>query len=361
MALPADGYLEDNARTEGTMKTAMEDILEAVKMIPGAGITVKDETIASGNITPSAGGNSLVIALAGESGADDTLDTITSTNVEDGAFLVLMRSVPGGDIITINSQPAGGTDSISLSEGSTDFLLDQDDKYLVLRYDLSDAKYYEMWRSWGTQTTQDAAFRAHFGFGTAVNGVDTGTGATNIPLVSDILGPDTPWVPADSMYAQSTNGCQTPIDQVELTAGQPERRVFWFDGSANEYAQFSVAMPKSWDEGTIYARFFFATTSTSGSNTCIWQLAAIALSHSDPLQTAFSGAQSVTTTLAGTANDLNVSAWLATPVTVGGSPAEGDLTYFQVGRLGASDTEPLDCGLIGMQFRYVSDALNDAP
>jgi hypothetical protein len=360
MALPVDGYLEDNARTEGTMKTAMEDILEAVKMIPGVGITVQDLTIASGNVTPAAEGVSLVLSLGGESGADDTLDTITSTNIEDGAFVVLMRNTQN---ITINNQLAGGTDSIALqSGGANNFTLDQDDKYLVLRYDSGDTRYYEVWRSWGSQSaSQDAEFRTHYRFGDVVDNINVGTASANVPQNSDIYGPQTIWVPADAMYAASTNGCQTPIDQVELTAGQPERRVFWFDGATvNEYAQFSIGLPKSWDEGTLTARFFFTSTSVSAANTCIWGLQAVALDHNDPLQTAFGTAQTVSTTLPGAANDMMVSGWtsaitVASPVSI----EEGDLTYFAVYRDQGTDTEPLDCGLIGLQLRYTTDAHND--
>ena len=57
------------------------------------------------------------------------------------------------------------------------------------------------------------------------------------------------WVPAAAMYGTTTAGADP--QQVETTATRPDMKVLDFDASADEFAQFSVAFPKSWNEGTV--------------------------------------------------------------------------------------------------------------
>ena len=62
-------------------------------------------------------------------------------------------------------------------------------------------------------------------------------------------GKDTIWVPAGAMRPTVSNGCAN-ITDVETTAGRPDMQVLDFDASSDEHAQFSIAFPKSWNEGT---------------------------------------------------------------------------------------------------------------
>jgi hypothetical protein len=64
-----------------------------------------------------------------------------------------------------------------------------------------------------------------------------------------IAGKETMWVPASAMYAATTNGADA--EQVETTATRPDMKVFDFDASTAQFTQFTVAFPKSWNEGTI--------------------------------------------------------------------------------------------------------------
>ena len=77
------------------------------------------------------------------------------------------------------------------------------------------------------------------------------------------------WVPAQAMYPTADDGC-SDIETVEITEGRPELRVLDFDPSTDEFAQFSIAMPKSWNEGTITAEFNW--TASSGSGNVLWYL-----------------------------------------------------------------------------------------
>ena len=84
-----------------------------------------------------------------------------------------------------------------------------------------------------------------------------------------IAGKETIWVPAVAMYAASTNGC-ADIDQTELTAQRPEVKALAFDASSDEYAQFAVAFPKSWNESTVTFQTYWSVTGTNTGTVCFF-------------------------------------------------------------------------------------------
>jgi len=197
--------------------------------------------------------------------------------------------------------------------------------------------------------------------GTAIGtviGVDTGTAAGNVPLNSDILGEHTVWVPASAMTPETTSGC-APITQVEGTAGRPELLSLDFSGTAatQEYAQFSLAFPKGWDEGTVTFIPFYVV-SAAVSTTVRWNLAGVALSNDDALDTAFGTAVNSDDTYTGTSGDVAVGPE-SSAMTIAGTPAEGDLCYFRVGRDPDNDTTSQDARLVGIKVLYQRNALND--
>ena len=118
------------------------------------------------------------------------------------------------------------------------------------------------------------------------------------------------------MYPNTTAGAEAA--QVELSNG-PEIKVLDFDKDSDEFAQFAVAFPKSWNAGTVTFQAFFTATSTD-TGTTAWGLSAVALADSGDLNTAF-GTQVVATAKAhsGTSNDLDVAAESGA-VTIAGSP-----------------------------------------
>tara|TARA_R100001079_G_C4449278_1_gene152776 strand:+ start:302 stop:889 length:588 start_codon:yes stop_codon:yes gene_type:complete len=173
-----------------------------------------------------------------------------------------------------------------------------------------------------------------------------------------IDGKQTIWVPAVAMYGNTTNGAD--LQQVELTATQPELKVLDFDASTKEYAQFAVAFPKSWNEGTVTFQAFFTANSTNTGN-AIFGLQGVAASDNDAINAAFGTAQEVTKAHSGTANDLDVSSE-SSAITIAGTPAEADQILFQVYRDAAdgSDTLTADARLLGIKIFFTTDAANDA-
>jgi hypothetical protein len=182
--------------------------------------------------------------------------------------------------------------------------------------------------------------------------------------VAKTAGKESIWVPAGAMYPSTTNGC-AGIAQVETTALRPDLNVLDFATGADEFAQFSVAFPKSWNEGQISFQPFW-TVSGTDTGTVAWQLGAVAVSNDDTIDVAFpvSGGDpdlTPTTALAhsGTSNDLMVSAESAA-FTILGSPAAGDCCFFQINRDADAGDQSGDARLIGIKLFFTTDAANDA-
>ena len=172
-----------------------------------------------------------------------------------------------------------------------------------------------------------------------------------------IAGKETIWVPASAMYPNTTNGC-ADIAQVELSNG-PEIKTLDFDKDSDEFAQFAVAFPKSWNEGTITFQAYFTADSTN-TGTVSWGLSGVAIADNDSINTAF-GTQVAPTAKAhsGTANDLDVTAESGA-VTIAGSPSTDEEVFFQIQRDVSEDDLNADAKLLGIKIFFTTDAANDA-
>jgi len=173
-----------------------------------------------------------------------------------------------------------------------------------------------------------------------------------------IAGTETMWVPSSAMYPSTTNGADP--QQVETTATRPDMKVLDFDAGTDEFAQFSVAFPKSWNEGTITYQVYWTPNNTSTGD-CIFKLAAVACGDNDTIDVAYGTAVAVTDAGLGTVEDQQVSS-VSSAVTIAGSPAVDQQTYFQIKRdAGAGgDTFTGDARLLGVKIFFTTDAANDA-
>ena len=173
-----------------------------------------------------------------------------------------------------------------------------------------------------------------------------------------IAGKETIWVPATAMYAASSNGCGD-IAQTELTAQRPEVKALPFDASSDEYAQFAVAFPKSWNLGTVTFQTYWSVTGTNTGTVC-FAVQGVAVSSDDTLDVAMGTAVANTALAAsGTANDLMVNVESGA-VTIGGSPADADEIFFNIYRDVSADSQTADARLLGVKIFFTTDAANDA-
>ena len=166
-----------------------------------------------------------------------------------------------------------------------------------------------------------------------------------------IAGKESIWVPASSMYPNTTNGCAA-IAQVELSNG-PEIKTLDFDKDSDEFA-----LPKSWNEGTVTFQAYFTADSTN-TGTVSWDLQGVACADNDTINVAFGTAVAPTAKAhSGTANDLDVTAESGA-VTIAGSPSTDEEVFFQISRDVSEDSLTADAKLLGIKLFFTTDAAND--
>ena len=186
--------------------------------------------------------------------------------------------------------------------------------------------------------------------------VNSGASALEFSMIKK-AGKESIWVPAFAMYPNSTNGC-AGIAQTELGNG-PELKSLDFDKDSDEFAQFAVAFPKSWNESTITYQAFFTANSTNTGDV-VWTLAGTALADNGSLNTAFGTAVATTGKAhSGTANDLDVSAESGA-VTIAGSPSTDEFVFFEIKRDVSEDSLSADAKLLGIKLLFTTDAKNDS-
>jgi len=173
-----------------------------------------------------------------------------------------------------------------------------------------------------------------------------------------IAGKETIFVPAQAMFGTTTNGADAQA--VETTAVRPELKVLDFDPSTNEYAQFSIAMPKSWNLGTVTYQVFWSPSNTN-TDGCIFALQGVSCTEGDTADVVFGTAVEVEDDGIGTIEDVQMTAESGA-VTISGSPADNDYTFFQLFRNAADGDDDFtgDARVMGIKLFYTTDEANDA-
>ena len=185
--------------------------------------------------------------------------------------------------------------------------------------------------------------------------VNSGASALEFSMIKK-AGKESIWVPANAMYPNTTSGCAA-LAQTELGNG-PELKTLDFDKDSDEFAQFAVAFPKSWNESTITYQAFFTANSTNTGDV-VWTLAGTALADNGSLNTAFGTAVATTGKAhSGTANDLDVSAESGA-VTIAGSPSTDEYVFFEIKRDVSEDSLTADAKLLGVKLFFTTDAATD--
>ena len=172
-----------------------------------------------------------------------------------------------------------------------------------------------------------------------------------------IAGLETIFVPTSAMFGTDANGADAQTDVT--TATRPEMKLLDFDPSTIEYAQFSVAMPKSWNEGTVTFQAFWAPSNTDTGNAMIG-LQGVSVANDATSDVVFGTAIYVTDAGGGAVEDVLVSP-VSAAVTVASAAAD-TYTYFQVLRnaTDAADDFTGDVRLLGIKLFYTTNAANDA-
>jgi len=184
---------------------------------------------------------------------------------------------------------------------------------------------------------------------------DTLTVSSGFPVwsaPSSVVGQQDMTVPASAMFTTTTNGAE--FLATEVGTDKPMYQTFDFDESTEEHVQFTIPMPRNFDNGTITARFYWLASSSSGD--VVWAIAGRAFADDDPIDASFGTEQTTTSTMTAT-DDLNISDF-TTAVTIAGTPADADMIQFQVTRNAAAVADDLaaDAKLFAIVFTYTLDA-----
>ncbi len=171
-----------------------------------------------------------------------------------------------------------------------------------------------------------------------------------------VAGTETIWIPAAAMKAKATTGAG--FSNYDSGSNDVAFSTMDFDTTTQEYAHtVPIGMPKSWNEGTVTAIFYWTNTAGASTETVRWSIAGAAISDDDTLNTTFGTAVTVDDTWLAQ-NDLHISSTTAA-ITIGGTPAENDLVIFEITRVVASDNMAGDARLIGVKILITTNAKDD--
>lgn len=164
------------------------------------------------------------------------------------------------------------------------------------------------------------------------------------------------YVPAAAMVARTTSPAATGT--TELATNDIMLESFDFDTSADEFVQFSLQMPKNWNEGTLIAQFIWSHPSTATNFGVCWSIQAGAFADGDAGDTALGTAVDTVDT-GGTTDDIYISPE-SSAITVAGTPGAEEWVVFQVYRdvSNGSDNLAVDARLHGVKIHWTADTMN---
>lgn len=167
------------------------------------------------------------------------------------------------------------------------------------------------------------------------------------------------WIPATYMKPTITAGCAI-LSYYEPAANKPNIPYLAFDATTTEHAAFAFKMPKSWNEGTVTFKALWMSSGTDTDGMALG-LKAVALSDGDAANTAFGTGVVVTDDLQSAAYKQLLSAE-SSAITIGGTPAENDVVYFDTYRDVADGNDDMaeDLLLIGLELFITTNAATDA-
>mgnify|MGYP003665871214 FL=1 len=309
--------------------------------------------------------NGTDVVLASGAAADDVVEVIAFSTFQSADALPLTGGSISGNVSFGDNNKAifgAGSDLQIYHDGSNSYIDDAgtgtlnlrgQDNVIISRPDGSATSAI-----FDTNGAVQIRYNNSTKIATTATGVEVTGAATVGGAAVKVAGKESIYVPAAAMYPSTTNPC-SDLTQVETTALRPDLKVLDFAAAADDFAQFTIAFPKSWNEGTITYQPFWTVTGTN-TGTVVWQLGGIAVSSDDTINTAF-GTLVATTALAhsGTSNDLMVSAESGA-VTIAGSPAANDMCFFQINNDASASGQTGVARLLGIKLFFTTDAANDA-
>jgi hypothetical protein len=166
---------------------------------------------------------------------------------------------------------------------------------------------------------------------------------------------ETLWIGAGAMVPSETDGATA--ETVEYATNGITHDVMVFAGADNDtHAEFDVVMPEAWDRSTIKAKVYWTPgdADANADEYVEFYLAAGARSNDDALDAVLGTAVDIADQLIAD-DDLHITA-ASGALTVGGSPALGDLVHFKLSRdydhTGGGTAMDVDADVLGVLIQY---------
>lgn len=169
--------------------------------------------------------------------------------------------------------------------------------------------------------------------------------------IASVIGLQDLYIGAVAMWPRTTGGCAS-LAKTELATSLVNIQSLDFDQTTQEFCQFTLSLPRNWNNGTVTAKFYW--TAAAGSGTVQWAISGGAYSNDDALTVALGSAITADDTLIA-ANDLHISPD-TTAITLAGTPADADFLVFQISRNPGSDTLSADAKLLGVVITLTTDS-----
>lgn len=165
---------------------------------------------------------------------------------------------------------------------------------------------------------------------------------------------------AAAMMPRINNGCAA-LAWLTGATDKPDTPYLAFDASAAEYAEFTLLMPSSWNEGTVTFVPYWTHAATTTNFGVAWSLQAVAISNADGLGGTSYGTEQTSVDTGGTDGTLYIGPE-SSAITIAGTPVARDLVKFRLGRLPSNggDTMAVDAYLIGVVLFITTDEVTDS-
>lgn len=165
------------------------------------------------------------------------------------------------------------------------------------------------------------------------------------------------WIPAGGMKPRANAGATA--NTYESVTNFQNFDVFDFDPVANNFVQFNIKMPKSWNGGNVTAQFVWLQPDTTTNFGVVWSIAGLSIANNEAIDTAMGTAVQVTST--GASNNFVYISPETANVTLANVSSQG-LTNFEVKRVAtdAADTMTVAAKLLGVTLYITSNSVNDA-
>lgn len=175
-----------------------------------------------------------------------------------------------------------------------------------------------------------------------------------------VIGSQTIFIDAMALIPDGFSNAFDAPTAIATTAGNPQIMGCGFSGSADQYGQFRLSLPKQWNAGTITAKFHWTATA-AGAGGVVWAFAGQSFTDGDTdIPSGWGTAQVTADTFLSVKTHHITSA--SPTITIGNSPSKGDHLAFLIYRNAThgSDTKAEKVYLLGIELTITPDTVNDA-